>query len=135
MSSVPSECDEIRGSVEHLRRLLEGLIVRGLRACGPEELAQLQSSTEHLERIGAGHVGALLARLAMLIQKDDRAAAKALLEAQISVRLLERLLTVRVVRGQYESAIASMEDSEGPGAPDVGDKGGETEGPEDEGDH
>jgi hypothetical protein len=109
MSALSAEFEELRVSIERLRGLLESLVVRGLRACGPDELAQLQSFTEHLERAGAGHVAAVLAGLGALIEKDDRAAARALLEAQTSVRLLERLLTLRVVRGQYAAAVEALD--------------------------
>jgi hypothetical protein len=109
MSAISAEFEELRVSIERLRGLLESLVVRGLRACGPDELTQLQSFTEHLERAGAGHVAAVLAGLGALIQKDDRAAARALLEAQTSVRLLERLLTLRVVRGQYQVATEALD--------------------------
>jgi len=48
------------------------------------------------------------------IERDDRASARALLEAQTNVRLLERLLTLRVVKEQYAAAIAAMEDGHSP---------------------
>ena len=119
MTSLPAEYEEIRGNIERLRGLLESLVVRGLRACGPDELALLRSFTEHLERIGAGHVAAMLAKLEGLVQKNDRAAARALLEAQTSVRLLERLLTLRVVRGRYQAAVAAL-DRPGQAEPEEG---------------
>jgi len=106
---MSSEYEEIQSNIERLRSLLESLIVRGLRACGPDELAQLRSFTEHLEGIGAGHVAAMLGELGLLIQNDNPAAARKLLEAQTAVRLLERLLTLRVVRGEYQAAVAALD--------------------------
>jgi uncharacterized protein YheU (UPF0270 family) len=109
MSQLAPEVEELRISIERLRTLLENLVVRGLRACGRDELVQLQSFTQHLEQSGAGHVAAVLAELHEQIQKDDRTAARTLLKAQTSVRVLERLLTLRVVKGQYQAVIAAMD--------------------------
>ena len=111
MTTPVSEFEELRVTLERLRTLLENLVVRGLRACGADELGQLHSFTEHLERAGAGHVASVLAELHVQIEKDDRASARTLLTAQTSVRLLERLLTLRVVRGQYAAAVQSLDDS------------------------
>jgi hypothetical protein len=68
-------------------------------------LAQIDSFSEHLEQTGAGHLAPLLTELRTQIERDDRASARKLLEAQTNVRLLERLLTLRVVKGQYAAAI------------------------------
>ncbi len=100
------EFDELRIGTERLRTLLETLIVRGLRACGPDELLQLQSFTDYLEQAGAGHVASILSSLHSQIEKDERESAQTLLTAQIAVRLLERLLTLRVVGSQYQAAVA-----------------------------
>jgi hypothetical protein len=105
-STLAPEFEELRLGIERLRTLLETLVVRGLRACGPEELAQIQSFTEYLERSGAGHVASILGDLHAKISADDRAATTALLTAQTAVRLLERLLTLRIVAGQFAGAIA-----------------------------
>jgi hypothetical protein len=103
------ECDELRVGIERLRTFLETLVVRGLRACGADELGQLRGHAEHLEKAGAGHVAGALSELHALIERDDRGAARSLLRAQASVRLLERLLTLRVVGGQYALALAAEE--------------------------
>ena len=100
------EHEELRINIERLRALLETLVVRGLRACGADELAHLRSYTEHLEQAGAGHVAAVLSELHTKIESGDRAAARTLLMAQTSVRLLERLLTLRVVGAQFDAALA-----------------------------
>jgi hypothetical protein len=109
MPSIPTEFEELRIHIERLRTLLETLVVRGLRACGPDEMAQLQSYAEHLQQAGAGHVAAVLLELRQNIEKDDRASARTLLRAQTSVRVLERLLTLRVVKGQYDAAKGAAE--------------------------
>src|SRR5882757_9038250 len=92
MSTLAPDFEELRQGIERLRALLETLIVRGLRACGPDELLQLQSFTEYLDQAGAGHVAAVLASLHRQIEKDERESAQTLLQAQICERLLERLL-------------------------------------------
>ena len=76
MNSPSSECGELRITIERLRTLLENLVVRGLRACGSDELGQLASFTHDLERAGAGHVASVLGTLHSQIEKDDRASAQ-----------------------------------------------------------
>lgn len=106
---VPEELEELRVELEQIRTLLENLVVRGLRACGPDELLQLGSFAEHLDRTGAGHLAANLASLKDEIAKDDRKSARTLIETQTNVRLLERLLTLRVVKGHFAVAIGQLE--------------------------
>jgi len=105
MSHISVESDELRGTLDRMRTLLDALAVRGLRACGTDELAQLRVFTDDLERSGAGHTAALLTALHTHIEKADRAAAPALLTAQTAVRLLERLLTLRVAAAHYKAAL------------------------------
>jgi hypothetical protein len=108
------ELEELRVSLERIRTLLENLTVRGLRACGEDELVQITSYAEHLEQTGASHLAAVLSELEGQIKRDERTSARALLEAQTNVRLLERLLTLRVVRQQYAVAAAmAAEHAEG----------------------
>jgi hypothetical protein len=109
MSTLTPEFEELRLGIERLRGLLENIVARGLRACGSDELLQLQSFTEYLDRAGAGHVASILATLHSQIEKDERASAKTLLNAQISVRLLERLLTLKIVGGQYMAAVDALD--------------------------
>lgn len=103
------ELEELRVHLERIRTLLETLVVRGLRACGPDELVQIRSFAEHLERCGAARLASLLSELGTQIERDDRASAGTLLETQTNVRLLERLLTLRVVKGYYAAAIEARE--------------------------
>ena len=104
MTTLLPEHEQLRVSIERLRSMLDGLVVRGLRACGPDELRQLQSYAEDLERSGAGHVSSILIELRERIERNEREAPRTLLTAQTSVRLLERLLTLRVVRGAYDAS-------------------------------
>jgi len=107
------ELEELRIHLERIRTLLENLAMRGLRACGPDEIAQLASYAEQLDQSGAGHLASALSDLRSQIERDERSSAAALLEAQTNVRLLERLLTLRVVREQYAAAIAVTQNAEG----------------------
>jgi hypothetical protein len=95
------ELDELRGALEQTLGRLDGLFMRGLRACGPDELAQIRAHAEQFEQSDAGRLGSLLRALHDQIAQDQPASARTLLEAQSHVRLLERLLTLRVVRGRY----------------------------------
>ncbi|MGH7139182.1 MAG: hypothetical protein ACREHD_25845 [Pirellulales bacterium] len=106
------ELEELRVYLERIRTLLENVVVRGLRACGPDELDQLAAYSQHLEQTGAAHLASLLAELRSHIERDDRASARKLLQAQTNVRLLERLLTLRVVKQQYAAAIAAGQNLE-----------------------
>ena len=108
MNTSGDEFEELRIHIERLRAMLENLVVRGLRACGPDELGQLKSHAEHLEQSGAGHLASVLSALREEIEQDRPGSARKLLEAQTNVRLLERLLTLRVVRGQYEMALLAL---------------------------
>jgi hypothetical protein len=105
---VPDELDELRVSLEQIRTLLDTLVVRGLRACGRDELSQLGSYADHLSKSGAGHLASLLSDLKGQVERDERNSARTLLEAQTNVRLLERLLTLRVVKWQYAGALAAV---------------------------
>ena len=105
--------EELRGNLERVRSLLETITVRGLRACGTDELAQLQSFAEDLERSGAAHVAGHLHELRDAAESGERAGARALLVAQTSVRLLERVLTLRVVGSAYETALALKDAGDG----------------------
>jgi hypothetical protein len=128
MSTALSEYDELRVQIERVRALLEGLIVRGLRTCGPDELSQIHSYAEHLEQTGAGHLASLLSKLQEQIERDERSCARTLMETQVDVRLLERLLTLRVVKAQYAVAIEAAEQIESPPELDgAGDEDGDAD--------
>jgi hypothetical protein len=106
MPTLAPEYEELRCSLDRIRGMLESLIVRGLRACGPDELSQLKSFADELTRSGATHVATHLQSLHDQIQSDARTSAQTLLTAQTALRLLERLLTLRVVRAHYAAALA-----------------------------
>src|SRR5262245_28481901 len=99
LSEVMSDTHEILQTVERLHAVLADLVVRGLRAAGREQLASLASLREELERIGSHHLAGRLAELLDGLRKGDRSAAAALLRAQTSLRLFERILTLEHAAG------------------------------------
>src|SRR5438132_12268549 len=90
------ETAEIVQSLERLQGALEDLAVRGLRAAGPGQLATLEALRAEFERVGAGHLAGRVAAVITAVRNDDRSAAAALLRAQASLRVFERVLTLEV---------------------------------------
>lgn len=94
--STSSDTDEIVQTIERLRGELDDLTVRGLRSAGPGHLVPLTALREDLERVGAGHLAGQIGAVIDAIRADDRSAAAALLRAQASLRVFERVLTLEV---------------------------------------
>lgn len=101
--------DEIANTIEHVRSELEALMIRGIRAAGPEHVALLMSAGEEFERIGADHMAGRIADVVMAIDQGDPGAAAALLRAQTSLRLFDRLLTLDVAEG----VLAELQERQG----------------------
>jgi hypothetical protein len=106
---MTNDVDEIVFTLEQLRRELEDLGARGLRAVGPQRLSKLGVIREELERIGAAHVAGQLSTLVKAIENDDRGAAAALLRAQASLRLFERVLTLETAAAQLQAIVSDLE--------------------------
>lgn len=102
-----SEIVEIVQTIERLQDEFEDLAVRGLRACGPEHLTPLQAIREEFERIGASHVAGRIAALTDAIRNDDRGAAAALLGAQATLRVFERILTLESAGAALQAMLAA----------------------------
>lgn len=100
-----ADVDEIVQTVERLDREFTDLVLQGLRAVGAKHLASLESLRQEIERIGAAHLAERIATLVAAIRNDDRSAASALLRAQTSLRVFERLLTVQTVRAGLAAAV------------------------------
>ncbi len=92
--------------------MLDDLLVRGLRAAPAASLARLRGMQEHFARIGAAHLAERLALLAAALENDDRRAAAALLHAQTSLRLLERVLSREVATAELEALTVATADAE-----------------------
>jgi len=98
--------EEIVQTIERLNGQFEDLVVRGVRSSGSEHLTVLEAMRTEFERIGAGHLASRVADLVSAIQRDDRGAAQALLRAQTSLRLFERLLTLEVAQNTLQAFLA-----------------------------
>jgi hypothetical protein len=105
------EIDEVVQTIERLQGEFEALMTRGLRSAGPQDLAVLRSIREDFERIGAAHLAGRIAAVVDAIGSDDRACAPALLRAQASLRVFERVLTLEIA-GHKVAAMATPADGE-----------------------
>jgi hypothetical protein len=103
--------DEVVRTIEAIRGTLEDLVVRGVATAGPDGAKRLQALRDQLARRDAPHLASRLDALATAIGTRDRAAAAALLRAQISLRVFERVLTLDVAEGLL-AAIAGDDDPE-----------------------
>src|SRR4051812_26753021 len=89
-----NEITEVLQTIDRLHAVLADLAVRGLRSAGPAQLTPLEALREEFARVGAGHLASRLGELLEAVRQDDRGSASALLRAQTSLRLFERLLTL-----------------------------------------
>jgi hypothetical protein len=87
---------EITHTITRLRGEFEALAIRGIRAAGPDDLALLKGAGEEFERIGAEHLAGRINDVVQAMEHADRGAAAALLRAQTSLRLFDRVLTLDV---------------------------------------
>ena len=102
------EREEALRAIQRLAGAFEDLVVRGLRAAGPSDLGALQAMGEEFGRIGAGHLAERIRAVVDAVRADDPAAAGALLLAQTSLRLFERILTLEAA-GEALAALAGGE--------------------------
>ncbi len=86
---------------------LDALVVRGLRAAGPEDRARLAGHREQLQQMGATHLAAALGELLAAMDDGRREAAQALLALRARLRVFERLLTQRAVVAEWADAEAA----------------------------
>jgi hypothetical protein len=100
------EIDELRDALDRLHAAFDDLIVRGLRAAGPQELARLAALGDEFRRAGAEHLSGRLGELADRVRADDQSAAPALLRAMTSARLFDRMLTLEVASKALADAAA-----------------------------
>ena len=85
---------------------LDLLAVRGLRAAGPDDTAQLQAFRDELAGMGAMHLARLLEVLLTRVKDGRREAPRAFLHAHTALRMLERLYTIRRVDAQLVTVVA-----------------------------
>jgi hypothetical protein len=94
--------EEVVQTIERLQQSFEDLSVRGLRACGSDQLQVLIALHEELERVGAAHLAGRLEDLIDKIRDDDRGSARSLMRAQASLRVFERFLTIETVESEMK---------------------------------
>jgi hypothetical protein len=100
----PEERDEVCGMIEMLRGELDDLALRGLRAAGPDDLRTLDSLKDECGRIGAAHLAERTTALVDAIRGSDAGAGAALMRAQTSLRVFERVMTLDTVADALELA-------------------------------
>jgi len=98
-----SDWHEVVDVIERLQNEFADLAIRGLRTVGPSHLASLAALGDELARINADHLADRIRVLIEAIGNDDGDAPVALLRAQTSLRLFERMLTQEVVTATLES--------------------------------
>jgi hypothetical protein len=102
--------DEIADTIERLRDEFDSLAVRGIRAAGPENVALLKAAAEEFQRIGAEHMAERIGDVVAGLANGDRSAAAALLRAQTSLRLFDRVLTLDVAAGSLSALVEETSD-------------------------
>ena len=100
-------CGEALAMVIGLNSLLDQLWVRGLRALDSETLARLQARADGLASLGAEHLGAQFRSLLQLLCEGDRGAATAAFSARASLRVFERLLSLRMTGAQLAAGFTA----------------------------
>lgn len=112
--NTPLGHGEVVLSIQRLQQEFEGLVVRGLRAVDSGQLSTLENIGEEFSRIGADHLAGRIASLVEAIRNDDRSAAAALLRAQTSLRLFERILTLEVAAATLHAMLPALPEEEPP---------------------
>lgn len=72
---------------------------------GPGELAPLEAIQTEFKRIGADHLASRIGELVTSCRNGSADAPKALLRAQTSLRLFERILSLKTVPAQLQSLV------------------------------
>ena len=121
------EIAELRDALDRLHAAMDDLVVRGVRAAGPQEIGRLAALRDEFRTAGAEHLAEKLTTLVEAVQAGDRAAAAALMRAVTTFRLFDRMLTLEVARTSLAGPPA-----EGEGEPGAGGDGPEGADEEDE---
>ena len=99
------EIEQILQTIELLQGEFEDLAMRGLRATGPQHVAKLEMLRAECQRMGADHLAGRIETLVEAIRNNAREAAAALLRAQSSLRVFERILTLQSVEAVLQSQL------------------------------
>jgi hypothetical protein len=101
--------EEILQTIDRLHGEFADLAVRGLRSAGPSDLATLRAVRQEFQRIGADHLAGRIGDVVGAIENDDRGAARALVRAQTSLRVFERILTLEVAAQSLQAMLGETE--------------------------
>jgi hypothetical protein len=112
------DLEEAAQTVQRLQKVYEDLAVRGLRSVGGDQLSVLAAISEELERVGSAHLAGRVETLITMIRNNDRGSARALMRAQSSLRIFDRILTLQGAEAQLSTIICSA------GSPDPGSRQG-----------
>lgn len=85
---------EVTEALFALQQTLDELVVRGLQATGPDDLAKLTALGEEFGRAGAVFVADQVATLVRHVRGAEKGAARALLRTQTVLRVFERVLSI-----------------------------------------
>ncbi len=97
---------EVTEALFALQQTLDELVVRGLKATGPDDLARLMTVGDEFGRAGAAYVAEHVQTLVRHVRGDEKGSARALLRTQTVLRVFERVLSI-------DAAILAL----GPGEP------------------
>jgi len=100
--------DDVAATINRLRSDLESLMVRGVRAVEPGQLALLRAARDELTRIGAEQLAASVDDVVTAIDEDAGAAPGAIFRAMTILRLFERVLTLDAAAATLESLTADL---------------------------
>jgi hypothetical protein len=105
------EIAELRDALERLQTALDDVVVRGLRAAGPAELARLSALHDEFRGAGAAQLAERLQALLEALRADSRTAPGALLRTLTAVRLFDRCLTLEVAGQELAAALADADEN------------------------
>lgn len=103
------EGQELVETLARIEGALDALVTRGLRAVGPDDRTELESYEAEVRAMGATRLADALAELLTAIREGDRGGSIVLLRTQVRLRLLERLLTLRLVEAELRSVTEPSE--------------------------
>lgn len=106
------EIAELRAALDRLHAATDDLVVRGLRAVGPQDIAKLAALRDEFRSAGAEHLASRLTAVVDAVRSDDRQAAAALLRAMTATRLFDRMLTLEVAGAALASAAGAVHEEE-----------------------
>ncbi|MBO6934427.1 MAG: hypothetical protein JJ863_05615 [Deltaproteobacteria bacterium] len=114
-----TEGQELVETLARIEEALDALVTRGLRAVGPDDRTALESYEAEIRAMGATHLADALAELLTAVREGDRAGSVVLLRTQVRLRLLERLLTLRLVEAELRTVTepAALDAGPAPKAP------------------